>query len=235
MHLNPLDLRFLAGFFLLLSFLREKRRGYFSEFLPYLKSSTFQPPLFFLAIGFLPAALIFFFDSFLLAWIQDRVGRHSILTHFGSDIGQNVNFWMTLTSLYLFFSIWRADYFSRLLFGAVFTSALTGLIIHILKFIFSRARPYADLGPYCFFNFGEYLHAHKFQSLPSGDVALVAGAASYLFFALKTPLRPLVFLFPLCTALARVSLNAHWPSDTVVSIVLSLAVAHWVWNYRKFA
>ena len=85
---------------------------------------------------------------------------------------------------------------------------------------FTRA-PRQGFGPMSFFNHAAYaVDKGMFLSLPSGDVAIVAGAAVSLSFSLNS--RRLLFfllLVPFMTAFSRVSLNRHWPSDTAVEVI----------------
>lgn len=177
-----------------------------------------------------------FFDQAILRWIQS--GKDSYLAgiiHFGDTISRNVEFWIVLGALNLLALLSRKENLKDFAFGIFLGSALTGLIGHLLKFVFLRARPYGGFGPFSFFNIqGLTEGEHVFQSLPSGDVLLVSGASAFLFFALKNQVsRGLVFLFPLTTAVYRVAENKHWPSDTLASIGLSLIVAFFLWNHKK--
>jgi membrane-associated phospholipid phosphatase len=121
-------------------------------------------------------------------------------------------------------------------FSALLSSFVTALIVTVFKFLSLRARPYAEFGPFSFFNFhGLTQDARAFQSFPSGDVGVVAGAAAYLFFTTKNRFSGvLIFLLPLCTAFARMSANKHWPSDTLFAIGLGLIAAKFVRDYKKF-
>ncbi|MFA7001384.1 MAG: phosphatase PAP2 family protein, partial [Candidatus Omnitrophota bacterium] len=106
-----------------------------------------------------------------------------------------------------------------------------------LKLVFLRARPVTGEGPLSFFNLeGWGRKANLFYSLPSGDVAVVAGAAAYLFYRVKnTALRALLMLLPVLTAFSRVYKSKHWPSDTAFAVGLALLAALFVVHYERFA
>ena len=121
--------------------------------------------------------------------------------------------------------------------GNTFPSAslIGSVIIYAVKFISLRARPYAGMGPYSFFNPAGFLEdARAFQSFPSGDVGIIAGPAAYFFFQIQNRgIRWLIWLFPLSTALSRVTFNKHWPSDTFSSFIFSILTVVLIWGVSR--
>ena len=216
--------------FVVLVILNEIRKGYFSQFLPRAKQAfgafRLRPVLIALA------ALTLF--SLADAWISHAIqsANHTFISAWataGHQIGKNTL--AGLITLYALTFLIRLDPRQRIfIFGAMLSSVLTGLATTALKFTILRARPAADLGPFSFFNLAGFTQDERlFQSFPSGDVAMIAGATGYLFHRLPHwRLRGLVFLLPLSTALARVAYNRHWPTDTITSVLLGLALSYWV-------
>jgi membrane-associated phospholipid phosphatase len=101
-----------------------------------------------------------------------------------------------------------------------------------LKMIFLRARPDTGVGPFVFFHWSALASdTRPYESFPSGDVAIVAGAAAVFFFKTRAPWRWLWLILPLCTAYSRVLLNRHWPADTLASLGLGLWVAFCLSGY----
>lgn len=214
--------------------IREWRKGYFKGIKTYRPSLRSRPyPALLLSLPLLMAALLPL-DPFLLKVIQSFGAHYPKIVDFGGFIGRNLNFWYLMSGIYLLSLLGKKDW-SEKVFGALLGSTFTGLAIHALKMMFLRARPDFDLGPLSFFNWDGLLKDQSaFQSLPSGDVALVAGAAAYFFYATKNQIfRWVIFLFPLSTALARVSGNRHWFSDTALSMGIALILARLIWDYRK--
>ncbi len=180
--------------------------------------------------------VIFLFDSFLLTAIQSV--EHPIgtrLIRLGGLIGRNVNFWFLLLGAYLLSKVFRMRKVSVVILGAMFSAALTGVACNVLKVLVLRSRPAADMGQMSFFNVGGYIeHKGLFLSFPSGDVALVAGAAGFIFYFVKDwYLRALVVAIPLLTCASRIQLNRHWPSDTVLSVCLGLLIGHYLWRSHQ--
>ncbi len=212
----------------------EWRKGYFKGLKTYRPSLTSPPyPAFFLSLPVLMAILLPL-DPFLLEGIQSFGVHYPKVVDFGGFIGKNVNFWYILGGAYLVSLVIKKEW-SEKIFSALLASALTGLVVHFLKMVFLRARPDAGFGPFSLLNWdGLWKGTRAFQSFPSGDVALVAGAAAYFFYESKNRFfRWLIFLFPLSNALSRVSGSRHWFSDTAFSMGIALVLARMIWDYRK--
>lgn len=225
--------RHLTGVALALILFLEIRKGYFKGFGQYLKSLSWESyRLFFLILPVL-TALVLFWDVALLHQVQAIANPHiHFIIEFGGHAGKKL--WVFIVGSYMVTCLINWERGRRLVFGALLGSALTGLVCYGLKFLFLRARPGSELGSFSFFNPNGLLKdENMFQSLPSGDVAIVAGAVSYFFYACRKhyvcwPL----FLLPVSTAFSRVSLNDHWPSDTVLAIGISLIAAQFLRNYQ---
>lgn len=223
-----------VGGAVVLIILREWRDGFFNRLKGFLKEISFQSYRG-LVIA-LPSAVVLtlFLDPYLIKVLQGFDGPFArwIIT-FGHRLGRDVNLWIGLIGLYALASLTGRIKWRRYVFGVILGSLLTSTLAHFLKFVFLRSRPDNQLGPYSFFNFTEFAEGGRaFQSLPSGDVAVVAGASSCLFFMIPNRiLRWFVFLLPLSTAFSRIGLNRHWPSDTVGSFMMSLIVAKFICDY----
>jgi len=230
----------ILGILLAVCALRAWQTGYFRALFSYFRSWTLRRIQVFHFLLFILIVLIImrFFDqpvlNLILAYEDNPV--LSTLTYCGGLFGKNINFWAFMSLIYLGLSLnpaWRKA--AHLFFGMMLTSALAALVVHGLKFIFLRTRPYGEHGPFSFFNWtGLTENRHVFQSLASGDVALVAGASGYLFYAIRNRYwRWLVLLIPISTALSRIVHEKHWPSDTAASIAISMLIARFVWAYQK--
>lgn len=228
----------LAGILLALIIVIEIQRGFLKPFPAHCRHSSnpFRFPMSLAAVAVISALGILPFDSWIIAKVQ-LIKNENVLQiiKFGAFWGRSQNTWVILAILYFGAWIIRHEVTRRIFWGALLSSALTGLITHILKFIFMRARPYNDLGPYHFFDVQGYMRdVRAFQSFPSGDVATAAGAAAFLFFAARKSGGAAFFAITILVMLSRMILDKHWPSDTVFSFWMGLAVAAFVWSYQQY-
>lgn len=168
--------------------------------------------------------LVFAFDQPIRDFVHSmNQGVVHVFILLGAFLGYHMNIIIAVSVLYAAGAALRSRELRYLAFGTMLSSTVTALSSSVFKILFMRARPYKDLGPYCFFQLDGLVRLKKqYQSLPSGDVAIVAGAVSFVFFSTKHPARYLLFLLPLFTAMSRIQLNMHWPSDTLAAFGLSL-------------
>jgi membrane-associated phospholipid phosphatase len=217
-------------------FLEQWQKGYFKRVKSYFGTFNIKPYLIIFVLFIVLFVPIFIFDLYLIKQVEAAEGQKWVdwIARFGRQIGRNNNFWMYVILAY---------FVSRRLFkkqaihflGVILSSALAGIVCTVMKFTFLRARPENNLGPYSFFHLdGALKDSSLFQSFPSGDVVLVAGAAGYCFFALRRyAVRWFIFLLPLATAISRMARNDHWPSDTLVSVGLGVMMGKLVWDYHQ--
>ena len=219
------------------TFLLEWKNGYFKKWFSSVGkiSWKFYAKRFVLIL--ILTAFTFLGDSPVRFWLAKETPFLNRLTEFGSLLGKGTNCWTFLAAVYLLSYV--IPYLKRkIIFGAMEASFLTAALVTGLKFVFLRARPVTEIGPFSFFNWKGLIHDDSaFQSFPSGDVAVVAGAAFFLFLTVRRP--PLVrwlFLFlPILTAVARIYLDRHWLSDCSFSLGIGFLLAHWVWARQNLA
>lgn len=217
-------------------FIYEVRLGYFKGVRQYLASFSIRSYGALILWLILVTILAIFLDSALLQWVQAQTSSWADWTvNFGSDLGKRVNGWIIMMIFYFGALALRSAKWRDLIFSAIASSFFTVVIVSLCKILFLRTRPVGDEGPFAFFNYNYFFQDGSLhRSFSSGDVGVVAGASAYLFFAAKNYWwRWLFFLLPLTTAFARVSLDKHWPSDTIFSIGIGLIFAKFVWNFRK--
>lgn len=111
----------------------------------------------------------------------------------------------------------------KLLIGFGSAAVMCAAMVHILKFVFGRARPELGFGPYHFTWFGD--PRLSFDSFPSGHAAscmlAIALLAMYLPAAawLVTPAAILV-------GLERVAVQRHFLSDVIAGAGIALLAVH---------
>ncbi len=182
------------------------------------------------SLSFLPL------DELLLQAIQSiKFPGKEALVEAGEILGTERGLWTLLYVGYLIAYFADTVRQRRIAFHALLGSVVTGLSVHCLKFAIMRARPYEGSGAYSFFHSLESVNSYgPFQSFPSGDVAVVAGAAIYLFLVTKTRAAAWLFLLlPIVTAFSRIELNRHWPSDTFFAIGLALVIGLCLRDYER--
>ncbi len=107
-------------------------------------------------------------------------------------------------------------------------SVFAGAAAQVLKFAFSRARPYQNRGPNAFFA------GHGDQSFPSGEVTLQASFVTpfILHYRHRYPWIWAAELLPIYDAYGRMKSQGHWQSDVLAGWVLGTAFGYWA-SQRK--
>ena len=119
---------------------------------------------------------------------------------FGNDNGLGHTFWQTIDA-----------------------SVISGLGATVLKYAFSRARPYQGDNP------NAWLLGGCHQSFPSGEVTLQASFVTP-FIANYGRQDPWVWgleILPVYDAFARLKSQAHWQTDVIAGWVLGTGVGYW--------
>lgn len=131
----------------------------------------------------------------------------------------------------------RRPEWTRILVAAMVASTLAGMLANTSRLTTGRVRPRDEkkqgegfFGP---FREGKILVGNsKYNAFPSGHTATAVGFAGVILIA-----SPLVGIVPMLLALliawSRMALGAHHLSDVVVSTILSLGVAWFVWKYTR--
>lgn len=214
----------------------EVRHGFLAQFPAYRRTvqAGFYLKVFLLSV--FATGLFLFFDSIVIQEVHTVHDQRIInLINFGVPWGRSGKLWSGLGILYVVLALLRCTTAKTVVFGCLVSSGLTSLFVHILKYVFVRARPEMGLGPYHFFDFQGFLdYGSKFLSFSSGDVAIAAGAMSFLVFAFKSPLKIVFPAVAILTCLSRMYEDKHWPSDVAFSFGVSFIFAKYVWDYLKF-
>lgn len=230
-----LHIKALIPIFLVTAFGVQIYSGYFRDFPGYFRSIKLNVPkviIFTALAGFVFAAALFL-DPYAAKAARDAAGKPAeMIWNYGGEMGKSI--WIFLALAY-FLSV-RNPGARNLVFGALLGTCLTGLSATILKWTVLRARPYTELGHGSFFNMAHFgTDNRNYQSFPSGDVAIVAGACFFLFPAFRKNIGAWVFLLtPLATAFARMHWERHWFSDTAAAMILGAFISYFVWGCEKY-
>jgi membrane-associated phospholipid phosphatase len=103
------------------------------------------------------------------------------------------------------------------------SSVISGVAAQLLKYGFSRARPYQGDNPNAWFKGSGY------QSFPSGEVTLQASFVTPFIvnYARQDPWVWALELLPAYDAIARLKSQAHWPTDVIAGWALGTGVGYW--------
>jgi|SRR5665213_362833 len=104
------------------------------------------------------------------------------------------------------------------------STAVSGAAAQILKYAFSRARPYQNEGPNKWFQGG------CCQSFPSGEVTLQASFVTPIILDESARGDPWIWaleLLPLYDSIARLKSQAHWQTDVLAGWALGTGAGYW--------
>ncbi len=129
------------------------------------------------------------------------------------------------------FYVWRKKpQLAADVFFVAFTSEIAGLAALILRLLFCRTRPTAPLpqGFYAWWHDGvRLIGKYQFNSFPSGHSATAVGLVAALWLV-NHRWGAVAIIYAVAIMWSRIALNCHHLSDVVASVVLSIAVAHWL-------
>lgn len=131
----------------------------------------------------------------------------------------------------------RSREWQRILIAAMLASTLAGILVNASRLTTGRTRPREspkiEQGFYGPYHEGRITIGQPgFNSFPSGHTATAFGFAGVVFFACPWIGLGTLILAAL-VACSSIIIGAHHPSDVVVSIIVSLAVAWFVWRWVR--
>jgi hypothetical protein len=122
-------------------------------------------------------------------------------------------------------SLWYGndDELGHTYWQTVDSSVISGIAAQLLKYGFSRARPYQGDNPNAWFKGSGY------QSFPSGEVTLQASFVTPFIvnYGRQDPWVWALELLPAYDAIARLKSQAHWQTDVIAGWALGTAVGYW--------
>lgn len=181
-------------------------------------------------VAFLVFLLAFFSYFFIdLPVAQFFYETHSpikeLFSQYITKLGKSEWILITAIAMYLFYRVKNTSFAQQGLF--IFTSiALSGILVNILKTIFSRYRPKAYFQDNLFgFDVFAFKTQYVFNSFPSGHSATAMGLAVALML-LFPKYRILAFLFGVIVASSRFIITAHYVSDVLMGSLLGGLVSY---------
>ena len=123
-------------------------------------------------------------------------------------------------------ALWLGDdeHWGHEFWQSIDSTAVSGVAAQVLKYAFSRARPYQNEGPDKWFQGG------CCQSFPSGEVTLQAAFVTPIIFDESARGHLWIWaleLLPLYDGIGRLKQQAHWQSDVIAGWALGTAAGYW--------
>ena len=119
----------------------------------------------------------------------------------------------------LWYDTWHNEFWQ-----SIDSTAVSGVAAQVLKYAFSRARPYQNEGPDKWFRGG------CCQSFPSGEVTLQAAFVTPIILDENARGDPWIWaleLLPLYDGIGRLKQRAHWQTDVLAGWALGTAAGYW--------
>lgn len=176
-----------------------------------------------------------FLDISLAFYFHDISNNSQYLFNYLTILGDSS--WILTSSLLLFIILRKKNIFWSQRFLFIFVSILTsGIVVNLLKIIFSRIRPrglFNESYQYGF-NILSFKIENFFASFPSGHATTALGFATAL--AILFPRYTIIFLIIGCiTAFSRVVLTEHFLSDILIGGLLGGLLSVYInTKYFKF-
>jgi len=148
-----------------------------------------------------------------------------------TELGKS-HWWLIPTALLVGFwsycGYWLIANRTALVFCSI---AGAGLIVHLFKFLFGRARPKL------YFNGGQYGYeffklGYDYSSFPSGHSTVAGALAASVWLVSPNWLRWPTLVLSLMIAASRVVLTSHWLGDTLAGYLLGVVFS--VFLYQRF-
>lgn len=123
-------------------------------------------------------------------------------------------------------ALWLGDdeHWGHEFWQSIDSTVLATASAEILKYAFSRARPYQNEGP------GKWFQGSCCQSFPSGEVTLQASFVTPIILAENARGDYWIWaleLLPIYDGIGRLKQQAHWQTDVLAGWVLGTAWGYW--------
>jgi len=116
------------------------------------------------------------------------------------------------------------DHWGHEFWQSIDSTAVSSISAEILKYAFSRARPYQGLGS------NKWFQGSCCQSFPSGEVTLQAAFVTPIILDETARGDPWIWaleLLPVYDGIGRLKQQAHWQTDVLAGWALGTGVGYW--------
>lgn len=178
-----------------------------------------------LIVSGIAVALIWrFADASITAWAE-RVQSDDIqdTIRYANRFGGGMNPPMVILFFYFAGVAYRCRRWVAYAVAMTLAGAGAGLLVQVVKFLVSRARPELWLGPF------QHVRSAA-SSFPSGHtVGAFALAGVLMFLSPSRTMRAIAFLLALAVGISRVLAFRHWTSDVIASAAAGIYAA-WIFS-----
>lgn len=177
-------------------------------------------------------AVIFLYDEALSNWFRQQEEKaHPILKDFGWYYGSPENHYAINGGFYLFGLLTRNEKVRKTGVLLISASSAAGIFQTIAKTIIGRARPLKNVGKAFFRPFSR---ENAYYSFPSGHSILSFTTAYALGRQFNDPiLKCLIYAFGSIAPFSRLWAGAHWVTDAVTSICISIPLVNTIDDYLE--
>jgi len=160
------------------------------------------------------------------AWVQTF---WSFVKPFGREMIQG----LFILGLLIAAAVSRSWGYARLALVVGVAYAISGTTCHLIKMAVHRPRPEVMRLPWVGgWGVAACMIENELHSFPSGDVTIAASLATVMFLAIgRGRARYVLFLIPFLSAVGRIVVAAHYPSDCLAGALLGMATAVLVWRW----
>ena len=217
-------------FFILL--FKLNKDGYWSNSLQGVYRYLKDKHLFVLLYLALSTVIVLLFDSPVTLFLKNN--RHPFLdnaANLGNLLGDGNFLFSVLLILIFVFLIFDRENLKILFSISLMSAAFSGIAVNLLKFFFTRARPFVNFKPDNFFAYTEAMKAgslfdYPYMSMPSGHTITIFAAVIPLVLYTENKLTRTILIGLACTtAFARVYSTVHWTSDVLTGGLLGIIIA----------
>jgi len=161
------------------------------------------------------------------------VGWVETLRSFVRPLGRDALQGLFVLALLIAALVSRSWSYARLALVVGVAYAISGLTCHVIKMVVHRPRPEVMPVPWLGgWGLAACMLENELHSFPSGDVTIAAELATVVFLAIgRGYLRYLLVLIPFLSAVGRIIVAAHYPSDCLASALLGTSVSILVWRW----
>lgn len=164
------------------------------------------------------------FDDYILDLFNKRISTHVLdefFTRFTNSAGVIFTS-LLIAALIIFPKSWGLN---KLGWNMALTIGILTLIVHIIKIIAKRIRPYMILEELN--TFGIELPDYSFPSGHTATAVAICVVVSRYFPILLIPL----IIYAILIGISRMYLGVHYPTDVVMGAILGLLVSYIIDNY----
>ncbi len=179
--------------------------------------------------------LMLFGDPAIGRWENTVAGSAWVETFrsFVRPLGRDMIQGLFILGLLIVALVSRSWAYARLALVVGVAYTISGTTCHLIKMAVHRPRPEVMPAPWLGgWGLAACMLENELHSFPSGDVTIAAALATVVFLAIGYGrARYALFLIPLLSAVGRIVVAAHYPSDCVAAALLGITTAVLVWRW----